>query len=64
MKVYNGWILEINGQDQKVIGSVKIRGSQSYVLKDASDKKSSIKRADLLDGYNSGNIKYLRSEAA
>jgi len=63
MKVYNGWVLEINNKEHKVIGSLNIRGKQSYILKDSKGVKSSIKRDDFLESYNFGEIKYLRSEA-
>lgn len=65
MKVYNGWVLEINGNEEKVVGSMKIRGVQSYILLNLdSKKKSSIKRVNFLNAYNLKEIKYIRSEAA
>ena len=63
MKVYNGWVLKVGNQEQTVIGSMKIRGNQSYILKNAHGEKTSISRDVLLSQMNSKNIEYVRSVA-
>ena len=47
MKIYNGWVLLIAGQEYTVDGSVKIRGTQSYMLR-GQDTVKSIRRSTLL----------------
>lgn len=60
MKIYNGWILRIEGGDFSVIGSLKIRGTQSYILKALNDGvKTSISRNRLLSGMNDKSITYM-----
>lgn len=61
MKVYNGWVLAIEGQEFKVDGSMSIRGSQSYLLKNVdSGETSSISREALLSQFGK-SITYVRS---
>lgn len=62
MKVHAGWVLNINNQECTILGSMKIRGSQSYVLR-CDDGKKSIGRDTLLKGMADGSIKYVRSIA-
>lgn len=62
MRIYNGWVLRIEAKEFKVIGSLKIRGKQSYILSSGSDKVS-LPRHVMLKGMNDGSIEYIRSEA-
>lgn len=60
MKIYNGWILKIGGIDFAILGSLKIRGNQSYVLKSIIDgSKTSISRDRLLTGMDDKTITYM-----
>lgn len=60
MKVYNGWILKFEGVDFVVLGSLKIRGNQYYILKSMTDgTKKSIDRAVLVSGINDKSITYM-----
>ncbi len=61
MRVFNGWVLKVDGQEQTVIGSIKVRNSQSYVLKNAQGAKTSINRDALLAKMASKEIVYVRS---
>ena len=63
MKVFNGWVLMVEGQEQTVIGSLKIRGNQSYILKNVHGDKTSISRDALLSYMHSKSIEYVRSVA-
>lgn len=60
MKVYNGWVLEINGVEYTVVGSNKIRGKQYYYLR-SKQGVSTINRDLLLEGMNDKSIKYITS---
>ena len=60
MKVYNGWVLKIDGAEWTVAGSQKLRGVQSYVLRGAQGVRS-IKRDALLAGMHSKAIEYVTS---
>ncbi len=60
MKVYNGWVLEINGVEYTVVGSNKIRGKQHYYLR-SKQGVSTIDRDALIDGMNDKTIKYVTS---
>lgn len=62
MKVYNGWVLNIDGIEAIVAGSLKLRGKQSYYLKTKQGTRS-ISRDSLLAGMNDGSIKYIASVA-
>lgn len=60
MKIYNGWILKIGGMDFAILGSLKIRGNQSYVLKSMTDgAKTAIGRDRLLAGMAEKSITYM-----
>lgn len=61
MKIYTGWVLKVEGQEQTVIGSLKIRGTQSYVLKSAQGERTGINREELLAKMVSKEITYVRS---
>lgn len=61
MKIYTGWVLKIDGQEQTVVGSLKIRGTQSYVLKSAQGARTGINRQALLSKMASKEITYVRS---
>lgn len=62
MKIRNGWVLNIDGIEATVGGSLKIRGTQIYLLLTGSGKRS-IKREELLAGMSNGSIKYVASVA-
>jgi hypothetical protein len=62
MKVYNGWVLDINGVEWTVFGSIKIRGKQHYLISNPRGKQS-IERGAFLAAYAAEKIKYLRSIA-
>ena len=61
MKVYNGWVLNINGSEWTVSGSHKLRGVQSYILTGEDGEKATITRDILIDGMSSGDIFYVTS---
>ena len=61
MRVFNGWVLKVEGQEQTVIGSLKIRSTQSYVLKSAQGAKTCMNRDTLLAKMASKEITYVRS---
>ena len=63
MKIYNGWVLNIDGIEATVAGSVKIRGTQIYYLATKQGNRS-IRRDELLAGMNNGSIKYVASVVA
>lgn len=63
MKVYNGWILKISGNDWTVIGSLKLRGNQTYVLRNVHGDKKAIARDVLLSGMADKSIGYVASVA-
>jgi len=63
MKIYNGWVLNIDGIEATVAGSVKIRGTQLYYLATKQGNRS-IRRDELLAGMNNGSIKYVASVVA
>lgn len=58
MKIYNGWVLLISGQEYMVDGSIKIRGKQTYLLK-GRISNSRIRRENLLAAMASGEITYV-----
>jgi hypothetical protein len=60
MKVYNGWVLKIEGNEWTVAGSQKLRGVQSYILRGSHGVRS-IKRDELLAGMNAKSIQYVTS---
>lgn len=60
MKVYNGWVLEINCVEYTVSGSNKIRGLQYYILR-SKQGFLAIKRDALIAGMNDNSIKYVTS---
>jgi hypothetical protein len=60
VKVYNGWVLKIEGTEWTVAGSQKLRGVQSYVLRGSRGVRS-IKRDELLAGMNAKSIQYVTS---
>lgn len=63
-KVYVGWVINADGEELKIIGSMKIRGKQIYVVKNGKGEKLSFRRESLLAGFENGSITYDRSEAA
>jgi hypothetical protein len=60
VKVYNGWVLKIDGAEWTVAGTQKLRGVQSYVLRGVQGVRS-IKRDDLLAGMHRKAIAYVTS---
>ena len=61
MRIYRGWVLgRVDGREWTIVGSNKIRAQQWYVLQSGEDKRS-MRREELIDGIESGVIKYLRS---
>ena len=58
MKIYTGWILNIEGTEYEITGSMTIRKNTSYTLK-RDDKKVSIRREALIEGLHDGSIKYI-----
>ena len=60
MKVYNGWVLEINGVEHNVVGSNKIRDRHYYYLR-SKQGVSTINRNALIEGMNDKTIKYITS---
>jgi hypothetical protein len=58
MRVYNGSIININGTEWTVGGSIKLRGKQYYVISNARGKQS-IERGAFLKAYNEGKITYV-----
>ena len=58
MKVYNGWILNIKGEEFVVAGSNKIRGRHYYVLR-GKNGVASMDRDEMVQGINGGAIKYV-----
>jgi hypothetical protein len=60
MKVYNGWVLKINGAEWTVAGAQKLRGVQSYVLRGTQGVRS-IRRDELLAGMQTKAIEYVTS---
>ncbi len=64
MGVFKGWVLMVVGLEQTVIGSLKIRSTQSFVLKSAQGTKTCMKRDTLLAKMASKEITYVRSVSA
>jgi len=62
MKIYAGWVLEIEDAICTIVGSNTLRGTTYYILKTANGTES-IRRNYLISGLNSGSIKYLKSVA-
>jgi hypothetical protein len=61
MRVYNGWIISIEGKKFRVDGSIKIRSNQIYLLRGEDGEKSSISRAMFLKMWSEDKIKYVAS---
>ena len=62
MKIYTGWVLSLENQEVVVTGSLSIRGTTAYILRNTSDGiKSSIRRDALLQGMNDKSILYIKS---
>jgi hypothetical protein len=61
MRIYNGWLLKIDGREYVVAGSMKIRGNQSYILRNSRGEKSSIGRDALLSSLRTGEIVWVGS---
>lgn len=60
-KIRNGWIFKIDGKEYMIDGSINIRKSQIYLLKNISDDNiASIKRKELIDGLLNGSIQYIQ----
>lgn len=62
-RIYNGWVLDIEGIEYTVCGSNKIRSTQWYILANDNDTRA-IRRSEMLAGFESGAIKYVTSVAA
>jgi hypothetical protein len=60
VKIYTGWVLEIDGFEWTVAGSQKLRGVQSYVLRGVQGVRS-IKRDALIAGVHNKSVKYVTS---
>jgi len=63
-KVYVGWVINAEGEELKIIGSMKMRGKQIYVVQNEKGGKEAFQRSAMLAGFKSGIITYVRSEAA
>jgi len=63
-KVYVGWVINAEGEELKIIGSMKVRGKQIYVVKNEQGEKQAFQRESMLAGFENGSIEYVRSEAA
>jgi hypothetical protein len=60
MRIYKGWVLGRNNQEWTIVGANKIRTQQWYLLEKGDDQRH-MRREELIEGLESGVIKYLRS---
>lgn len=64
MKIYNGWVVSIEGEEWKVVGRNAIRKTSWILLKHlSSGAVRSFERNMFINHFNEGNISYIRSES-
>ena len=56
-RVFKGHRIQIGGSVFDVLGSRQIRGNYFYILRAQSGEKRSIRRADVIEGQKSGEVR-------